>query len=130
MQINCEPFYAIHPFLTHRNANTLMVFQLFFTCLVEEGDVSASSISANMQQLNIQEERHLDEPEEDVPAVVIPNHLQVQTADCSHLSFGSFGATTMNPVFPGSFASRQLRSKMEDTHAEADTSPVGHSDAR
>ncbi|XP_024963088.1 putative uncharacterized protein DDB_G0277255 isoform X1 [Cynara cardunculus var. scolymus] len=96
---------------------------------VEEGNASASSVSANMQQLNIQEERHLDESEEEVPSVVIPNHLQVQTADCSHLSFGSFGAS-MNTGFPGSFASRKLRSNIEETPAEADTSSVGPSETR
>lgn len=32
------------------------------------------------------------QPEEDVPVLVIPNHLQANTAACSHLSFGSFGA--------------------------------------
>lgn len=52
-------------------------------------------LSTNMQQLNIQEERQFDEPEEDIPSVVIPNHLQVQTADCSHLSFGSFSSRTL-----------------------------------
>ncbi|KAK9056021.1 hypothetical protein SSX86_027108 [Deinandra increscens subsp. villosa] len=96
---------------------------------VEEADALASSVSANMQHLNIQEERHLDEPEEDIPSVVIPNHLQVQTADCSHLSFGSFGAT-MSPVFPGSFASRQLGNKTEEASAEPDTSSVGPSETR
>lgn len=45
-----------------------------------------------MQKLNVQEEEHIVQPEEDGPSVVIPNHLQVHTADCSHLSFGSFGA--------------------------------------
>ncbi|XP_071697767.1 uncharacterized protein [Rutidosis leptorrhynchoides] len=87
----------------------------------EEGDASASSISANIQQLNIHEEKQLDEPEEDdVPSVVIPDHLQVSNSDCSHLSFGSFGVTNMGPTFPGSFASP----------AEADKSPVGPSDNR
>lgn len=82
-----------------------------------------------MQQLNIQEERHLDEPEEDIPSVVIPNHLQVQNADCSHLSFGSFGAT-MNPGFAGSFASRQIGNRTEETSAEPDTSSVGPTETR
>ncbi|KAJ0844832.1 hypothetical protein HanRHA438_Chr15g0706831 [Helianthus annuus] len=91
---------------------------------VEQGDMLASEVSANMQQLNIQEERHLDEPEDDVPSVVIPNHLQVQTANCSHLSFGSFGST-MNPRVSEPFASRQLRNKLEDTPAEVDSSSVG-----
>ncbi|PWA87538.1 Kinase-related Protein [Artemisia annua] len=95
---------------------------------VEEGDASASSISANMQQLNIQEERHVDEPEQDVPSVVIPNHLQVQSAECSHLSFGSFSAT-MNPGFSGSFGSRQL-SKVEDEPAEADIPSARPSETR
>ncbi|XP_035844219.1 uncharacterized protein LOC110929078 [Helianthus annuus] len=62
---------------------------------VEEGDALASLVSTNMQQLNIQEERQFDEPEEDIPSVVIPNHLQVQTADCSHLSFRSFSSRTL-----------------------------------
>ncbi|CAH1448748.1 unnamed protein product [Lactuca virosa] len=96
---------------------------------VEEGDVSAASVSANMQQLNIQEESHVDEQEEDIPSVVIPNHLQVQTADCSHLSFGSFGAT-MNTGFPGSFTSRQMRSKVEEPPVEPDTQSVGPSETR
>ncbi|KAI3495557.1 hypothetical protein L1887_37900 [Cichorium endivia] len=97
---------------------------------VEEGDVSASSVSANMQQLNIQEDRHVEEPEEDVPAVVIPNHLQVQTADCSHLSFGSFGAN-INTGFSGSFTSRQLRNKIEEPPVEPDnTQSVGPSETR
>ncbi|PWA63538.1 limit dextrinase [Artemisia annua] len=56
---------------------------------------------------------------QDVPSVVIPNHLQVQSVECSCLSFGSFGATTMNPGISGSFGSSQL-SKVEDEPAEAD----------
>ncbi|KAD7479042.1 hypothetical protein E3N88_02178 [Mikania micrantha] len=82
-----------------------------------------------MQQLNLEEERQLDESEDDVPSVVIPNHLQIQTADCSHLSFGSFGST-MNPGFSESFASRQSRNKIEDMPAEVDSSSVGPSETR
>ncbi|PWA42735.1 hypothetical protein CTI12_AA541720 [Artemisia annua] len=59
----------------------------------EEVDAPVSSISENIQKLSIQEEEHVDQPEDDViPSVVIPDHLQVHTADLSHLSFGSFGA--------------------------------------
>ncbi|KAK1422823.1 hypothetical protein QVD17_18112 [Tagetes erecta] len=96
----------------------------------EQGDDAlASTVSASMQQLNIQEERHLDESEDDVPSVVIPNHLQVQTADCSHLSFGSFGSN-LNPGFSEPFASRQLRNKVEDMPDEVDASAVGPSEIR
>ncbi|KAI3796418.1 hypothetical protein L1987_39088 [Smallanthus sonchifolius] len=59
---------------------------------VEEVDAYLSSESANIQKLRLQEEEDVVQPEEDAPSLVIPNHLQVNTADCAHLSFGSFGA--------------------------------------
>ncbi|XP_022018447.1 GBF-interacting protein 1-like isoform X1 [Helianthus annuus] len=59
---------------------------------VEEVDASLSSVSANIQKLSVQEEEHTVQPEEDAPSLIIPSHLQVNTADCSHLSFGSFSA--------------------------------------
>ncbi|KAJ9563666.1 hypothetical protein OSB04_008826 [Centaurea solstitialis] len=85
--------------------------------IIDEGDAPISSVSANIQNLSIQEEKHTEEPEEDAPSVVIPDHLQVHTADCSHLSFGSFGAS-MNSGFSGPFASRTLMSNVEETPAE------------
>ncbi|KVH97410.1 Protein of unknown function DUF1296 [Cynara cardunculus var. scolymus] len=94
---------------------------------VEEGDPPISSVSANIQNLSIQEEKHMEEPEEDGPSVVIPNHLQVHTADCSHLSFGSFGAS-MNSGFSGPFASRTLMNNIEEAPAEPVTSSVDHSE--
>lgn len=96
---------------------------------VEDVDASVSSVNANMQQLSMQEEDHRTTPEDDGPSVVIPNHLQVQTADCSHLSFGSFGSG-MNTAFSGTVTSRAVRSNLEETPAEADASSVGHSDSR
>ncbi|XP_024987473.1 uncharacterized protein LOC112522524 isoform X2 [Cynara cardunculus var. scolymus] len=93
----------------------------------EEGDPPISSVSANIQNLSIQEEKHMEEPEEDGPSVVIPNHLQVHTADCSHLSFGSFGAS-MNSGFSGPFASRTLMNNIEEAPAEPVTSSVDHSE--
>nr|GEU36535.1 putative reverse transcriptase domain-containing protein [Tanacetum cinerariifolium] len=44
-----------------------------------------------MQQLNIHEERYVDELKHDVSFVVTPNHLEVQIAECSNLSFGGYG---------------------------------------
>ncbi|KAK1425369.1 hypothetical protein QVD17_20720 [Tagetes erecta] len=67
---------------------------------VEEVDASLSSTNANVQNLSIQEEEHMVQPEEDAPSLVIPNHLQANTAACSHLTFGSFGANiNINSVF-------------------------------
>nr|GEW47908.1 putative pentatricopeptide repeat-containing protein At3g49142 [Tanacetum cinerariifolium] len=64
-----------------------------------------------IQQLNIHEERYVDEPEQDVSSVVTPNHLEVQTAECSNLSFGGYG-------------------EVADQHAEADVASVRFSETR
>nr|GEZ50475.1 ribosomal protein S10 [Tanacetum cinerariifolium] len=69
--------------------------------VADRNALSQISHKANMQQLNIQEERYVDEPEQEVSSVVTPNHLEVQTDECSNLSFGGYG-------------------EVEDQHAEAD----------
>lgn len=94
---------------------------------VEDVGASVSSETANLQQLSIQEDDHEASYQEDGPSVVFPNHLQVETADCSHLSFGSFGSGT---GFSGPFASRSSRSNIEETPTEADAPVTGHSDSR
>ncbi|CAL5411657.1 unnamed protein product [Camellia sinensis] len=74
-------------------------------------------------------EDRVEPAEEDNHSVIIPNHLQVQSADCSHLSFGSFGSG-ISAAFSGPFSSRPLKSNIEETSADADAdaSLVGHSD--
>ncbi|GKD96400.1 hypothetical protein Tco_1380297, partial [Tanacetum coccineum] len=73
----------------------------------EEVDAPILSVSENIQKLSIQEEEHVEQPEDDViPSVVIPDHLQVHTADLSHLSFGSFGAN-LNAGFSGTSSVEQ-----------------------
>ncbi|XP_017436577.1 uncharacterized protein LOC108343052 isoform X2 [Vigna angularis] len=92
-----------------------------------EDDVS--SVAANIEQLNIQRDDHGTEQEDDNPSVVIPNHLQLHTPECMNLSFGSFGSG--NPLSgPGSFTSRPLKSKLEDTSGAADVSTIENSDTR
>lgn len=95
---------------------------------MEDVKASVSSETANMHRLSIQEDNHEVAYEEDAPSVVIPNHLQVQSADCSHLSFGSFGTALTGYSDP--FASRSSRSNMEETHVETDAPAIGHSDTR
>ncbi|XP_060194078.1 uncharacterized protein LOC132623353 isoform X1 [Lycium barbarum] len=95
---------------------------------VEDVNVSASSVTANLQQLNVQDDRELP-PEGDGPSVVIPDHLQVQTADCSHLSFGSFG-TGIGGSFSGPSASAPVKATLEDAPKEVDGSSVGHLGSR
>ncbi|KAD4982835.1 hypothetical protein R6Q59_002467 [Mikania micrantha] len=66
----------------------------------EEIDASLPSVNANIQKFRVQEEEDVVQAEQDAPLLVIPNHLQVNTADFSHLSFGSFGANIdRNAVF-------------------------------
>ncbi|KAA8519560.1 hypothetical protein F0562_013816 [Nyssa sinensis] len=95
---------------------------------VEDGG-SVSSVTANLQQLSIQKEDRGAPPEEDNPSVVIPDHLQVKTADCSHLSFGSFGSG-IGAAFSGPFASMPSKSSLEEESGEADASSIGHTDTR
>ncbi|KAL0363532.1 UNVERIFIED_CONTAM: GBF-interacting protein 1 [Sesamum calycinum] len=71
---------------------------------VEEIGPSLSSVTRNLQQLSVQKDDGRFPSEEYAPSVVIPDHLQVQSADCSHLSF--------------------------EPHSEPDISSVGHPDAR
>jgi len=92
-----------------------------------EDDVS--SVAANMEQLNIHRDDQGTEQEDDNPSVVIPNHLQLHTPECMNLSFGSFRSG--NPLSgPGSFTSRPLKSKLEDTSGATDVSTIENSDTR
>ncbi|KAG5622209.1 hypothetical protein H5410_007427 [Solanum commersonii] len=95
---------------------------------VEDVNDSVSSVAANLQQLNAQDDGGVP-PEGDGPSVVIPDHLQVQTADCSHLSFGSFGSG-IGGSFSGPLASAPVTSTLEDAAKEVDGSSVGHSGSR
>ncbi|XP_004234052.2 flocculation protein FLO11-like isoform X1 [Solanum lycopersicum] len=88
---------------------------------VEDVNVSVSSVAANLQQLSVKDAAGLPS-DGDSPSVVIPDHLQVQTADCSHLSFGSFGGVS----FSGSLASAPVKTSLEDASRDADSSSVGH----
>lgn len=88
-----------------------------------------SSVTANLQQLSMQKEDRALPHERDGPSVVIPDHLQVQSADCSHLSFGSFGSG-ISTSFSGPLASMPVRTNLEEVPTEADVSSVGHSEAR
>ncbi|KAK6797271.1 hypothetical protein RDI58_004973 [Solanum bulbocastanum] len=95
---------------------------------VEDVNDSVSSVAANLQQLNVQDDGGVP-PEGDGPSVVIPDHLQVQTADCSHLSFGSFGSG-ISGSFSGPLASAPATSTLEDAPKEVDGSSVGHLGSR
>ncbi|KAG9159426.1 hypothetical protein Leryth_010977 [Lithospermum erythrorhizon] len=93
---------------------------------VQEPGVSVSSVTTELQQFNIQDDRG-SLPEDNGPSVVIPEHLQVQTADCSHLSFGSFKIGSNYSVPP---ASIPVKTNIGEAASEADATVVGQSEAR
>ncbi|VFQ81579.1 unnamed protein product [Cuscuta campestris] len=92
---------------------------------VEDADASVSLVAANMQQISIQEEEQVASPERDGPSVVIPEHLQVQAADCLNLSFGSFGSG-ISATPSGDLASAPVEAHVEDISVDADAPPDGH----
>lgn len=104
----------------------IYIFILSYFVSAQDG---ASSVTEKLQQLNFQNDDRGAPAEEDNPSVIIPNHLQVHTPDCSHLSFGSFGSG-IGSTFPASFASRPLKNNLEETSETADAPSIGHSDTR
>ncbi|XVF25524.1 hypothetical protein REPUB_Repub13aG0220000 [Reevesia pubescens] len=95
----------------------------------DEAEDGSSSVAVNLQQLNLHNDDQEPPPEEDNPSVIIPNHLQVHTPDCSHLSFGSFGPGIVSD-FSGPFASRPSKNNLDEVPEAADASSIGHSDNR
>ncbi|XVE51552.1 hypothetical protein DITRI_Ditri02bG0051000 [Diplodiscus trichospermus] len=95
----------------------------------DEAEDGSSSVAVDLQQLNLHNDDQEPEPEEDNPSVIIPNHLQVHTSDCSHLSFGSFGPG-LGSAFSGPLSLRPLKNNLDEAPEAADASSIGHSDNR
>lgn len=94
-----------------------MLFPLF-----SAEDVSAS-VATGFQQLTIDNEEEQEAlPRDDKPAVIIPNHLQVHTSECSHLMFGSFGSGI------GSGQASGLNDKLDEPLEAQDDSSFRHPD--
>ncbi|PPD84081.1 hypothetical protein GOBAR_DD18999 [Gossypium barbadense] len=111
----------------HKDANSYQPQRHAFEH--DEAEDGSSSVAVNMQQLNLHNDDQEASSEEDNPSVIIPNHLQVHTPDCSHLSFGSFGPA-IGSAFSGSFASRPLKNNLDEAPESADISSIGHSENR
>lgn len=77
-----------------------------------------------MPQQLLQKEDEIIPSEEDGPAVVIPDHLQVHTRDCQHLSFGSFIGANLSTSY------RSPRTNSTEASSVADTAPISQADAR
>ncbi|XP_019190184.1 PREDICTED: uncharacterized protein LOC109184614 isoform X4 [Ipomoea nil] len=91
---------------------------------VDDVNASVSSATENLQQLSVHQDQGVP-PEEEGPSVVIPDHLQVQSADCSHLSFGSFGSG-IGSALSGPSASAPVKNHVEEVPTDAEDPPMGH----
>ncbi|CAA0827091.1 Kinase-related protein of unknown function (DUF1296, partial [Striga hermonthica] len=91
----------------------------------EEVGVSVTSVTRNLQQLSVNKDDRGFPSEANAPSVVIPEHLQIQAADCSHLSFGSFGSA-MDPAHPSRTETSVLeKSNLEEAQNETEESTGG-----
>ncbi|KAJ6796522.1 Uncharacterized protein M6B38_218935 [Iris pallida] len=95
---------------------------------VVDTDEEISSAAQNLQQLNLQKGELGVASAEENPAVIIPSHLQVTNADCSHLSFGSFGSG-MSATFCG-LPSQSLTSNLEVAQVAEDAPSFDQSHSR
>ncbi|KAJ6838373.1 uncharacterized protein M6B38_321260 [Iris pallida] len=95
---------------------------------VGDANEEISSAAANLQQLNLHEDLGVPSAE-DNPAVKIPSHLQVSDADCSHLSFGSFGSGA-SATFSGSFPSKSPTGNLGVTPGAKDAPSSGRPHSR
>nr|KYP76865.1 hypothetical protein KK1_021126 [Cajanus cajan] len=91
-----------------------------------ETEGGVSSVAANLEQLNLNTNDQETEHEEENSSVVIPNHLQLHSPECLNLSFGSFGsANDASLSGSGPYASRPLKSNLEDTSGATDVATIG-----
>lgn len=89
-----------------------------------------SSVTRSLQQLSVEQDDRGLPSEGCTPSVVIPDHLQVQNVDCSHLSFGSFGSGMSAAYASGTVKSVPVETNLEEPHSEADISSIGHLETR
>ncbi|KAJ8439185.1 hypothetical protein Cgig2_029723 [Carnegiea gigantea] len=91
---------------------------------------SVSSVTTDLQKLSLPKEDEDSVSEEDGPDVKIPDHLHVLSADCSHLSFGTFGSGVGAP-FSGPLDSRPVKSDEQEVAATSDAPrPIGQPQTR
>ncbi|KAL8167855.1 LOW QUALITY PROTEIN: hypothetical protein V2J09_009354 [Rumex salicifolius] len=109
----------------HDSANSYKVQQHAYGHR-EDVAVSVSSVVKNVQQLSLSKEEEEDNSllERESPVVKIPDHLQVRSSDCSHLSFGSFGSVMTAP------SSGPPKCDVEETSTANDAQSLGHTDLR
>ncbi|KAI0523190.1 hypothetical protein KFK09_005582 [Dendrobium nobile] len=112
-----------------QNISAYLSQRHLFEQQVDDVNVEISSAAANLQNLRLQKDGLTAPSLEDNPAVIIPRHLQVTNADCSHLSFGSFGSG-IGTSFSGSLQPKPLHDNSEIANVADDAPSLTHSEAR
>ncbi|PKU59115.1 uncharacterized protein LOC110098701 isoform X1 [Dendrobium catenatum] len=112
-----------------QNISAYLSQRHLFEQQVDDANVEISSAAANLQNLRLQKDGLTAPSLEDNPAVIIPRHLQVTNADCSHLSFGSFGSG-IGTSFSGSLQPKPLHDNSEIANVADDAPSLTHSEAR
>ncbi|GMI67750.1 hypothetical protein HRI_000444200 [Hibiscus trionum] len=82
--------------------------------LSDDAIKAASSVAVNLQQLSLGKEEGVVTPKEDNCGVVLPDYLQALSADCSHLSFGTY-KSGKNTSLPQPQTSSSLTNNLEET---------------
>ncbi|XP_075497201.1 uncharacterized protein LOC142534151 isoform X2 [Primulina tabacum] len=93
--------------------------------LQAEGVDSVPSVTRNLQQLSVGMADRGFPLEGDTPSVVIPDHLQVHSADFSQLSFGSFRSGISATFCSGAMKSIPVKTNLGDALGKADVSSLG-----
>ncbi|XVF16805.1 hypothetical protein REPUB_Repub10bG0063800 [Reevesia pubescens] len=84
-----------------------------FSALSDDAIKAVSSAAVNLQQLSLGKDR-AETPAEDNRGVVLPNYLQAFSADCSHLSFGTY-KSGKSTALSGPQVSSSLTNGLEET---------------
>ncbi|KAG6407230.1 hypothetical protein SASPL_130216 [Salvia splendens] len=109
----------------------IMRFDISLSWSNEDIEVSVSSVTRDLQQLNVEkDDGGLPSEEYITPTVVIPDHLQVQNADCLNLSFGSFGSAMGAAYSSGTVKPLPVETNLEEERSDANIPSVGHIDSR
>ncbi|CAN6451661.1 unnamed protein product [Victoria cruziana] len=96
---------------------------------VEDVNAALSSNLTQLQQMSLRKDEVATSRLEDNMTVIMPNHLQDPSVDCSHLSFGSFGSG-ISAAFSASFGTNGSKVNQEETSLSAVSSSIGETDAR
>ncbi|CAA0827553.1 Kinase-related protein of unknown function (DUF1296 [Striga hermonthica] len=97
---------------------------------VDEVGSSVISVTRNLRQLSVNKDDGGFPSEANAPSVVIPEHLQVHTADCSQLTFGSFGSAMNDAYSSGTTTSFLEKPNLEEAQKETEESTRGQPETR